>query len=341
MRFVNFARRIRSKYLTKTEITMNKHTHKLAGGIAALLAMTAVGFADVKINDTISVSGYVTGTAARSAIDTAGVRTNSSTMDVDSFKLSGMVSLDKVSGTVSLHSFASYDPVVLDAYATYNAGNGSSVTVGKFLSYLGFEAFDYPNMLQISYANSLAAFIPAYHSGVRYDYSSDGFSGGVAVLDSVYGPTYYEGDHDLTNGAGFEAYIKFTSGGWTTFLAAALDKDNLTSDQTTYDIWTQYVINKTTLAAEYCYSDVDGVGDGYFWLLLAMQSFDKWSLTGRLSGGVDDTFAPNAKFTKYTISPAFTLTDNLGFLFEYSWIDYKNTGFDNGSYLAAQFVFKF
>jgi len=32
--------------------------------------------------------------------------------------------------------------------------------MGKFLSYLGFEAFDYPNMLQISYANTFGAFTP-------------------------------------------------------------------------------------------------------------------------------------------------------------------------------------
>ena len=36
----------------------------------------------------------------------------------------------------------SHDPVVLDAYATYAASATTSVTVGNFLSYLGFEAFD-------------------------------------------------------------------------------------------------------------------------------------------------------------------------------------------------------
>lgn len=330
---------------TKSEIkhTMSKHALKAAGWLAALLVFAGRSSAELKLNENVSLAGYVTGTAYRSAGDfDGGGDFSDSNMELDSYKLATIARLGQTFGYVSLHAFANSDPVFLDAYATYDAGGGTKVTFGKFLSYLGFEAFDYPNMLQISYANALGAFIPAYHSGVRFDYAGEGFSAGVAVLDSVYGPAYYQGDRDLDNGLGFEGFLKFTAGSWTTFAAIAFDGDDIGGDQTTYDIWTQYVLGKTTLAAEYCFSDIDRVGDGHFWLLLAMQSFGKWSVTGRLSGGEDDTVAPGAKFSKYTISPAITLTDNLGFLFEYSWTKYKNTlALDNQSYLAGQFVFKF
>ena len=51
-----------------------------------------------------------------------------------------------------------------------DVGGGTSVTAGKFLSYLGYEAFDIPNMTQVSYANGdFLGAIPGYHTGVRVD----------------------------------------------------------------------------------------------------------------------------------------------------------------------------
>lgn len=330
----------------QSSTTMTKQAVRMSGWAAALLAMTLTSTAEVKLNDNFSIAGYVTGTASHSSGDLDGGGTfKTSTMEVDSMKLAAMAKFGPVNGTLSLHSFGSSDPKFLDAYATYDMGSGTTFTFGKFLSYLGFEAFDYPNMLQISYANSLAPFIPAYHSGVKVDYAgSEGIGVGLAVVDSVYpGAGYWEGDRDLENGAGFEAYLKYSKDTLTGFFAIAHNADDVAGDQTTYDVWVQYGIGKTTLAAEYCYSRVDGGADGYFWLLLAQQSFGKWSVTGRVSGGEDDVAsAPGAEFTKYTLSPAVTLTDNLGFLFEYSWTKFDKTlDKDNESYLAAQFVFKF
>lgn len=317
--------------------------------IALGLSFPALLSAEIKLNDNLTLSGYVTGTAARSTgdIDAGGGSFSTETLEVDSMKLALGFSFEKTTGQLSLHSFGDSDPVFLDAYATYDLGGGSSMTFGKFLSYLGYEAFDYPNMLQISYANSLAGIIPAYHAGVRYDYAGEGFSGGFALLDSVYGPTYYEGDHDL-GGFGMEGYLKFSADAGNLFLAFAHDSDNTATgveSQTTFDIWADTTFGSTTLAAEFAYADIDAGGasmKSHFWLLLAMQSFDKWSVTGRLSGGVDETVAPDAEFIKYTISPAVVLTDNLAFLFEYSYINYDDTAdLDNEDYLAAQFVFKF
>lgn len=304
--------------------------------IATVLCLATVPLvADVKLNDNFSVSGYVTGSAYSSK--DKGQETVSE-MEVDSTKLAVLGTFDKVSGMLSFHSFDSYDPVVLDAYVTYDTGSGTTFTFGKFLSYLGYEAFDFPNMLQWSYANDFMSsnYIPAYHSGVRADFSSGAFSGGVAVLDSVYGVNYYEGDHDLNNGAGFEGFLKYDADGTTAFFGLAYDTSGA-NDQATYDFWLQQVVGKTTLAGEFCYSDIDNAGDGYFWLLLAMQSFDKWSVTGRISGGQDET---DSKYMKYTVSPAYVFSDNFSILFEYSYTDYKTADSSNNT-LAGQFIFKF
>lgn len=318
---------------------------RLTLAAAASLAATLTAFAEIKLNDKFSVSGYISGTAAYTETD----GTKDGFMDVDAAKLAGSFNLDKVTGMVSLHTFTSHDPVLLDAYATYAAAPNTTVTVGKFLSYLGYEAFDYPNMLQISYANTLGAFIPAYHSGVRLDFTSGGTSGGIALLDSVYGPTYYKGDGTLNNGAGIEAYLKFTKDKSALFAAIAFDDgvNGTKDDRFTFDLWAETTVGKTKFAAEYCYSTLESGGadaDGYFWLLLAMTPLnDKWTVTGRLSGGEDEALAAagvTPDFMKATISPAVTITDNLGLLLEYSYIKYDNFSADKVHYAAAQVIFK-
>jgi len=330
---------------------MTKQSFRLAGWASALLALAATAQAEVKLNDNFSVSGYISGSASYTEWDAgAAGTTDDSFMDVDAVKLQGTASFEKVKGTVSLHTFTSHDPVVLDAYATYTIDSGTTVTVGKFLSYLGYEAFDYPNMLQISYANNFSGFIPAYHSGVKLDYSGEGISGGFAVLDSVYGPTYYKGDGDLDNGAGFEAYLKFSKGDSSLFAGVAYDDGvaGTNNNQTTFDLWAQTKAGSVTLAAEYCYSKLDtaaGNADGYFWLLLAMAPLnDKWTVTGRISGGENEAVASGPgtpSFFKATISPAVALTDNLGVLFEYSHISYDRHSLDKETFVGAQFIFKF
>lgn len=330
---------------------MTKHTSRLAGWATALLAFAATAQAEVKLNENFAVSGYISGSASYTEWDAgAGGTTDDSFMDVDAVKVQGTASFEKTTGTVSLHTFASHDPVVLDAYATYAMGDGASVTLGKFLSYLGYEAFDFPNMLQISYANDFSGFIPAYHSGVKMDFAGKGVTGGFAVLDSVYGPTYYKGDGDLDNGAGFEGYVKFTQGDSSLFAAIAYDDGvgGTNDNRTTFDIWAQTKLGSTTLAAEYCFSKLDsaaGDADGYFWLLLAMTPLsDSWTVTGRLSGGENEAVAVTTStptFFKATLSPAVTITPNLGLLFEYSYTKYDDYSIENSSFFGAQVIFKF
>ncbi len=329
---------------------MTKQSLSLAGWATALLTLAGTALADIKLNENFSVSGYISGSVFQQEDDLAGGGSaDDSFMDVDAVKLTSIATFEQVTGTVSLHTFNTSDLVVLDAYATYSLAGGSSITVGKFLSYLGYEAFDYPNMLQISYANNsgFSGYIPAYHSGVRYDFSGEGVSGGIAVLDSVNpGAGYWKGDGDLDNGAGFEAYLKFSKGDSALFAGVAFDDGaNLTNDDLfTFDLWAQTKVGGVTLAAEYAYSQLDtplAETDGYFWLLLAMGNInDKWTITGRLSGGEEEA-AGNAEYIKYTVSPAVTLTPNLGVLFEYSYIDYKNYVKDSTSFVAAQVIFKF
>jgi hypothetical protein len=166
--------------------------------VAGVAAVTTLGLsparAEIKLNENFSVSGYVVGSATYADLngndDFEVGDTSSSTMDMDAMKLSGTAKFAPGSGTLSLWSGADDKAVFLDAYFTYDMGGGTTVTAGKFLSWLGYEAFDPVNMSTYTYgwqslpgALSIRG-IPAYHTGVKIENSTDSGAFGVAVLDS-------------------------------------------------------------------------------------------------------------------------------------------------------------
>src|SRR5262245_30639917 len=119
---------------------------KLAFGITLAASLTA--FADIKVNDSFSVSGYAAG-SYRTTDPDPGPATDK--FDLDAVKTLFSTNFKPVTGVVSLYyqPNAPHDITVLDAYATVDVGGGSTFTAGKFLSYLGYEAFDLVNMSQI------------------------------------------------------------------------------------------------------------------------------------------------------------------------------------------------
>ena len=122
-------------------MTRSAITKLVALSISAASACTS--FADVEINDNLSLYGYVTATASNSGEDyTGGGSSDTGLLEVDSMKVQLTGTFDDTVGVVSLHAFSDYEPVFLDMYATYSLDDESSLTFGKFLSYHGYEAFD-------------------------------------------------------------------------------------------------------------------------------------------------------------------------------------------------------
>ncbi|MEO5960610.1 MAG: outer membrane beta-barrel protein, partial [Opitutaceae bacterium] len=258
---------------------------RFKSAVALSLAASLTALADVKINDQLSFGGYVVGSYQMTDPDPG---TSSDRFDLDAVKTVFTGSFKPVTGVVSLFypGPSGSDMTVLDGYVTYDAGNGMSITGGKFLSYLGYEAFDPINMAQITYspvtAGTLAS-IPAYHSGVRFDYSDKDWSFGAAILDSVLGPTIFKGDGELKENMGFEAYFKYTAvPNFVLWGGVAYDTDgNMStptspskSSMTVWDVWAEYKIGTaTTLAAEFCVKN-GGVGQrGDSWLVFWNQQF--------------------------------------------------------------------
>jgi len=337
---------------------MTKRFTQMAGVAALSLATAAVSFADIKLNDNFSVGGYVVGSVNYIESKPAtGKSTSTSKLDGDAYKFWTNITFAPVTGTISYYAGADGKPVVLDAYATYDAGSGVKISFGKFLSWLGYEAFDPINMTQITYGwqtpqGFAVANIPAYHSGVKIEQGNDAYTVGVAVLDSV-DPVggIAKGDGDLKNGPGVEAYFTYKGvKNLTVFLGGYLENDTYVDDKkTSLDLWAQYVLGDTTFAGEVSTRKDDyaaGSSDltSNFWLVEVQQTFSKaWALTGRISG-VDtktQSVVKKPSGTTFTIAPAVTITPNLSVVFEYSYTSYKNFAIDKGSFIAAQARFKF
>ncbi len=340
---------------------MTTRVTQIVGSAALSIAAAATSLAEIKVNDNLAFSGYLVGSATINKVQSD---TTVGTMDMDAMKLVATAKFaPKLSGTASIWSGSNATPVFLDAYATYDLGNGLTLTGGKFLSWLGYEAFDPINMTQITYAwqsngtgGSLIG-IPAYHTGVKLETTGDGYTAGIAVLDSNrYDTPVYKGDGRIDHGIGLEAYTNLKSGNFTTFIGVAYDKNDF-ADVAVYsgNVWVQYVEGANTFAAEISYAISDPqLGDStstYFGQLFAKHNFSEtFALSGRLAYGVIEndglsTTPPfrveDYSYTKLTVAPAWTLTSNLDVVSEVSYTIYDGRSYDNSVFVGVQARFKF
>ena len=234
-----------------------------------------------------------------------------------------------------------------EAYMTYDFGNGFSVTGGRMLTYMGFEAFDPTNMYQFSYAYDITGgqdIYDAYDYGASIDYGTDAFS--IGVWSS------------LENEAGYELALAFT--GIENFTAKAIwsDFSNVTPtaagtpyEKSTY--WISYQMDKLLLAVEVAEKDSQGTtafnsGDDVDGLMV-MANYgvsDAVGLTLRYSETeYTDYDGSTLKYegSKFTISPSYVFTDSLSGLLEYSSYsrDAGTTYAEPEELIAAEVIFTF
>jgi hypothetical protein len=348
---------------------MLKHAIQMSGALSAL-ALTASAQTEaveyVKIADVhIKPSGYVIGSYQYTKSDAEFSETGQPTMssdnssdrfDLDAAKVLFNMDYKPVSGAVSVFHAGGDDSEIylLDAYATYDFGNGSTLSGGKFLSWLGYEAFDIPNMAQITYAYANFNPIPGYHSGLKYNYTTAEYSFGVALLDSLYSPSAFKGDGSLKTDFAAEAFVSYTGVPGLTLWAGlgyqseddeTLDNDGVAGSLFIFNTWASYTVDKSNFGAEFVFSSREDDptlvaperGGGFDAInLLGFYSYqftDKVSTAFRVgfdsieynryvfSPGVFTTLEENS--LRLTVAPSIKVTDNLKIVFEasYSKID--------------------
>jgi hypothetical protein len=265
---------------------------KISMKLAAIAAFAAAlpAFAQIKINDNLSVTGWTVGSYQYIATKGEGKttttplipNTSSDSFNLDAALLGATITPTKnVTGTFSLYykpaveggvNAAGNEVTLLDAYVAYDCGNGLVLTAGKFLSYLGYESFYAISDNMITLANQqFLAPIPGYHEGVKADYTIDKtLTVGGALVDSEYSNNGAgtSGDGHLEHNFGTEGYITYTGvENLTLWLGLGYDSkgtpDNVfgvapTLAHSVYviDFWASYQINKElAVAAEEIYKD--------------------------------------------------------------------------------------
>lgn len=217
---------------------------------------------------------------------------------------------------------ASDEAGILDAYLTYKAG-AFTLTGGKYLSYLGYEAFDAVNMTQITYANGLGA-VPAYHNGIKIDYASDVLGAGFNISDSIRGGDgFWTGDEEISDDQGYEAYVSYKGIDKLTIWAGVgyENTDGLAAeDFITYDLWSSYSLSeKMTIAGEVAYND-SGTTCGIQGLAFLKYAFtDQFSTAFRF--GIDEFKSGGTDNRKYTFAPAYAFCDEFLIRAELSFND--------------------
>src|SRR5580704_7340853 len=350
---------------------------KLATVAAFAAALPA--FAQIKINDNLSVTGWTvgsyqyTGTEGVGATKTTAAtpNTSSDSFNVDATYLAATITPTKnVTGTVSLYykpdseggiNGVGEEVTLLDANVAYAATDTLTVTAGKFLSPLGYESYYAISDNMISLANQqFLAPIPGYHEGVNLVYAPDKTTTvGIGLVDSLYGNNLAstEGDGHLEHNLGTEGYIQYTGvTNLTLWLGAGYDSkggpQNPLHDVYVVDLWASYQIDKTSsVAIEEIYKDggdvafgVAPTNKGSNWLVYYQYNFtDKLSAWACFSG--EDTSSLGAvsgpRYWKLSLSPAYAITPNLSVKAQYSYTKYSSFSAKDANFIGGQVAFKF
>ena len=236
------------------------------------------------------------------------------------------------------------DSALEEAVLTYDFGSGLSVSAGKMLSYMGFEAYDPTNMYQYSYAYDVGGqndtgaqmIYDAYDVGFSIDYGTDLFS--IGLWSSM------EAD------AGYELALAYT--GIENLTAKAIFSDFSAPASEAYEkstYWVSYQLDKLLIAGEIAENDQLDTGEDVegFLIMANYAMTDAAALTLRYSG-LEITGATNNNIayegTKFTISPSYVFNDNFSGLIEYSSYDAETvsaTYVEPEELLAVELIYTF
>ena len=331
--------------------------------IAAAVAMTASSvYADIQIGKGLNVGGYLDMTYQNVSNDLpAGT-------DYSGFSAVNAEVDFKMDFTKGLTARVDLDSTsVFDAYnRTYgNTGNGTSfeqvridyafgdstLTLGKFDTFVGLEALESPELFQISksYTSELT---PTQHTGASYMYNGGVWNAAVALAN---GYTVENGNNvgdnedlsyvlhvgikpvkafSMNANYAIENRSKSTS---SAIVNAAIPKATVkpatfgTGDNDS-DIWTidaTYSNHGWTVGAEYVNAETESTGgdiDTDAWMLMVNYMFtEQFGLTARYSVSETDQVTNLVDKDEYAIAASYAFTPNWSGLVEYRVEEDDNT----------------
>ena len=137
----------------------------------ALILTLGSAAAEIKLNDNLSVSGFLD----MSTVTTMGDETETG-LSFDQFEMDFHLNYGSVTGQVDIDSTDTDQGIKLEqGFVTYTAPKdmlpGVSITAGRFLSSLGFEAAEPTGLYQYSFSEGIP--YPGYQNGVATQCETD------------------------------------------------------------------------------------------------------------------------------------------------------------------------
>ena len=265
-----------------------------------ILSLTA---AALEINDNFSIAGY------------------------DQLEVDFKFNFDKLSGQADING---NDTITLEqAFISYALSDMVSITTGRFLSCIGFEAAEPTDMFQYSYSTGIP--YPGYQNGVALSISPSDM---IGVYASVVSGVWDSSDTDLSN-PGFEAQVSIMPiEGLTAKVGFAGDiieeahaeeagkahdhdhDEDETFMKSEINAWVMYTTGSITVAGEVDILSnwgASGHGGLHFLGMANVGLTDEIAVTARFSGiQMDDEDTR----TSVTVSPSYAINDNWGALLE-------------------------
>ncbi|XPF95130.1 outer membrane beta-barrel protein [Colwellia sp. RE-S-Sl-9] len=301
---------------------LQKLTPVAATVLMSLGAVSAAQAEDSKLMDNLSVSGFIDMSYVYSDVDGGD---SSSVSGIDQVEIDLAYDFgNKLTATVDIEYQNADEGVDLEqAFISYAVSDNFSVKAGRFLSYSGWETEEPTGLFQYSGTGYAKYFYGYYQQGISGIYSGDGYAVAVSVVNDLAGPQSIDSEHP-----GIETMVALMPTDEIT-VKGFYSKDG---DVELINTWASYSKDALTLAAEYnTAEDSAFVGsDASGYLLMANYAFDNFALTVRYHDWeVED--AAGATFedaSGITISPSFSVNDNLLMVFEYRMEEINDVDID-------------
>jgi hypothetical protein len=297
------------------------------------LVLTAVGlgavssFAEIKLTDNLSMTGFLDMSASGIAKDTGDATLG---MSFDQLELDFLYKFGNLSARADINRYGSETITFEQGFITYSTGP-LSFNFGRFLSTSGFEAAEPTGLFQYSVSKNLynnlgsGGVYGGYQNGVSVGYTTPLFGLYGAVVSDLWSGL----ETEILNSPGFEGQVSVTPMEGLTAKVSALHQlyDDKVADlgdesQTFLNAWVSFAKGPLTVAAEYNHmlswmirdgsgAAVDEDQDGMGWLAMANYKItDNYAATVRYSGIVFPDLGEGDPDTEITFSPSVALTPN-------------------------------
>ena len=332
--------------------------HKIAI-TSAFLAASSLTMAEIKINEFLSFEGFVDMSYSHSDTDFEGEGISDNSFGIDQVEIDWLFNFGKVTAQIDLEYEETGDETEVEqAFVSYDLGNGSALTMGRYESMLGLEAKEPTGLYQYSNAYSILSSeplggspLPQYAQGVKFTKTTDTSFLGLSIQDQAFGTGVGSlggsgGDLDNPDGTyAVEAAASITNGDTTYFIGGVYEDGDDFSDVWFLNGHVSHQNGPWTVGAEVFVGNADldlGFGSGgapdvdldlMGGLIMANYAYNECSsITARisfvqydtvLSGGGSQSIGFDVEGLKYTLAHNYALTDNLAIITEVSYSDFN------------------